>query len=183
MPGQSRVRLRRWILEPDGKRRVKIRHEPPHAVRGIAVRIYRHDRDPVPILLGESIFDVWQLQTADRSKGGEVGQQRDLASSLRRRPFAAVEERDLRFGQLSADAQTFLVSHKEARAHRLKGVIRPDVEDGLLCHVFGRFVGEIEFPRPMSFLMRTMRFVPNALYDRMMVRAVNRTLDASDFKR
>lgn len=41
----------------------------------------------------------------------------------------------------------------------------------------------IEFPRPMSLLMRTMRYVPDALYERMMVPYARRKIDPTKVKR
>jgi short-subunit dehydrogenase len=34
----------------------------------------------------------------------------------------------------------------------------------------------VEFPRPMSLLMRTLRLVPDALYDRIMARTARRKI-------
>src|SRR5262249_12314816 len=42
---------------------------------------------------------------------------------------------------------------------------------------------QIEFPLPMSLLMRTMRLVPNAWYDRIMAPAARRNVDRSKVKR
>ncbi len=42
---------------------------------------------------------------------------------------------------------------------------------------------EIEFPRPMSLLMRTARLIPNAWYDRIMAPAARRNIDRSKVKR
>jgi short-subunit dehydrogenase len=42
---------------------------------------------------------------------------------------------------------------------------------------------EVEFPRPMSLLMRTMRLVPNALYDRMTRGYTRRAIDESKVRR
>lgn len=42
---------------------------------------------------------------------------------------------------------------------------------------------EIEFPLPMSLLMRTLRFVPNALYDRIGARYAKRRIDPSKVRR
>ena len=41
----------------------------------------------------------------------------------------------------------------------------------------------VEFPRPMSLLMRLMRLVPDALYDRMMAPYGRRKMDAEKVKR
>ena len=42
---------------------------------------------------------------------------------------------------------------------------------------------EVEFPRPMSLLVRSMRLVPNALYDRMTAGFARRSIDESRLKR
>jgi short-subunit dehydrogenase len=42
---------------------------------------------------------------------------------------------------------------------------------------------EVEFPRPMSLLVRSMRLMPNALYDRMTAGFVFRSTDESRMKR
>ena len=42
---------------------------------------------------------------------------------------------------------------------------------------------EIEFPRPMSLLMRTVRLLPNALYDRIGLRFAQRRIDMDKVRR
>lgn len=42
---------------------------------------------------------------------------------------------------------------------------------------------EIEFPRPMSLLMRTVRLVPNALFDRIGARYAKRRIDETKVRR
>ena len=41
----------------------------------------------------------------------------------------------------------------------------------------------VEFPRPMSLLMRFVRLVPDALYERAMVPYARRKIDPSKVKR
>lgn len=41
----------------------------------------------------------------------------------------------------------------------------------------------VEFPRPMSMLMRTVRYIPDALYDRIMLPYARRKLDQTKVKR
>ena len=41
----------------------------------------------------------------------------------------------------------------------------------------------VEFPKPMSLLMRSMRLVPDAIYERMMVPNGRRKMDPSKVKR
>ena len=79
---QSSVRPGARILESERKTGAEIRHEIPHAIHGVSVSVDRDHRYLVAVLLHEPIFDVWQLQTADRSKGCEVGEQRHLLLHL-----------------------------------------------------------------------------------------------------
>ena len=46
-----------------------------------------------------------------------------------------------------------------------------------------RLEREVEFPRPMSLLMRTMRLVPNALYDRILRPYAKRRIDPEKVRR
>ena len=41
----------------------------------------------------------------------------------------------------------------------------------------------VEFPRPMSILMRTVRYIPDAIYDRLMLPYARRKLDQTKVKR
>jgi short-subunit dehydrogenase len=63
----------------------------------------------------------------------------------------------------------FLMSAEEAATIIADGIERGD--------------REVEFPRPMSLLMRGMRLVPNALFDRMTQGYTRRAVDESKVKR
>ena len=71
----------------------------------------------------------------------------------------------------------------EKNAFRMPFLMQPDeaavvIADGLAS---GKRV--IEFPRPMSLLMRTVRYLPDALYDRLMQPYARRKLDQTKVKR
>lgn len=98
--GERHVVLRDF--DPDWIRHLEIARVPLNAcnvIRGSAAARASsssgidsdNDESLVAILFPELSFDVWQLQTADWSESGEVGQQLHLVLRSRRPPLASIQ--------------------------------------------------------------------------------------------
>jgi short-subunit dehydrogenase len=62
-------------------------------------------------------------------------------------------------------------------------LVKADKAAQIIADGLERGAREIEFPLPMSLLMRTMRLVPNALYDRLLRPYAKRKIDAAKVRR
>jgi len=62
-------------------------------------------------------------------------------------------------------------------------IVKADKAARIIADGLERGAREIEFPWPMSRLMRTMRLVPNALYDRMLRPYARRKIDPEKVRR
>jgi short-subunit dehydrogenase len=62
-------------------------------------------------------------------------------------------------------------------------LVKADKAARIIADGLERGAREVEFPRPMSLLMRTMRLVPNALYDRMLRPYARRKIDPAKVRR
>ncbi len=66
---------------------------------------------------------------------------------------------------------------------RVPFVVEADEAARIIADGLERGKREVEFPRPMSMLMRTMRLLPNALYDLMLRPYARRRIDAAKVRR
>jgi short-subunit dehydrogenase len=71
----------------------------------------------------------------------------------------------------------------EKNRFRMPFLMQPDEAAAGIADAIERGVRLFEFPRPMSLLMRTMRLIPDALYDRMFAKYARRKMDPSKVKR
>ena len=71
----------------------------------------------------------------------------------------------------------------EKNRFRMPFLMKADEAARVIANGIGRGKRVVEFPRPMSLLMRFLRHVPDALYDRMLVPYSKRRMDASKVKR
>jgi short-subunit dehydrogenase len=62
-------------------------------------------------------------------------------------------------------------------------LVQVDKAARIIADGLERGAREVEFPRPMSLLMRTMRLVPNALYDRILRPYAKRRIDPEKVRR
>lgn len=71
----------------------------------------------------------------------------------------------------------------EKNRFRMPFLMQPERAATIIADGIGRGKRVVEFPRPTSLMMRVMRYVPDALYDRMMVPYGRRKMDAEKVKR
>lgn len=71
----------------------------------------------------------------------------------------------------------------EKNRFRMPFLMQADQSAVVIANGIERGARVIEFPRRMSLLMRAMRYVPDALYERMMVPYARRKIDPSKVKR
>ena len=71
----------------------------------------------------------------------------------------------------------------EKNRFRMPFLMQPDEAAAAIADAIDRGVRVFEFPRPMSLLMRTIRLIPDALYDRIMIPYGRRKMDSAKVKR
>lgn len=71
----------------------------------------------------------------------------------------------------------------EKNKFRMPFLMQPDAAARVIADGIERGKRVVEFPRPMSLLMRFMRHLPDALYDRAMIPYARRKMDPSKVKR
>lgn len=71
----------------------------------------------------------------------------------------------------------------EKNKFKMPFLLRADAAARVIANGLERGKRRVEFPRPMSLLMRTMRHVPDALYDRMTAPYARRKIDPTKVKR
>jgi short-subunit dehydrogenase len=71
----------------------------------------------------------------------------------------------------------------EKNRFRMPFLMEAQPAAAIIAEGIERGVRVVEFPRPMSMLMRLMRLVPDAIYDRATIPYARRKLDASRVKR
>ncbi len=71
----------------------------------------------------------------------------------------------------------------EKNRFRMPFLVQADEAAAGIADAIERGVRLYEFPRPMALFMRTMRLIPDALYDRMFAKYARRKMDASKVRR
>ena len=71
----------------------------------------------------------------------------------------------------------------EKNRFRMPFLMTADKAARIIANGIERRKRVVEFPRPMSLLMRTARLLPDALYDRIMAPAARRKIDSEKVKR